>query len=682
MKKIILALMISFLVNGLFAQHAPVAVDDYATISLGDTVVINVVNNDYHPDNITFKINTADASFTDSTITIFLDFEHYWNWTKGDTILVYYTLVDENGNMGYESIGTLYLTTENKPSSFLDINNIKCRAQSAGIQFWSGPSKYLTPSQEHGFFFPKESDKITLFNTSIWVGGTDENDSLHLAGELYREYGFDFWPGPVGEVNGQPSAEVSNAIKWNRVWKLTKDEIIYHKFHYTEEGYQPIEAIATWPAHGDESLGQEKYLAPFVDADGDGLYDPMSGDYPLIRGDQCVFFILNDVRNHTETNGGSMGLEVHVMAYEFYNPDTLALQNTVFYSYKIFNRSQNTYHNTLLGLFVDLDIGFAFDDYLGCDVSRGLLYGYNSCEPDGNGEEESYGDTVPAQTVLILGGALMDANGEDNPAGQCDEGVNGVGFGDGVVDNERFGMTRFAYFNNGGIPALSDPSIAPDYMNYLNGLWKDGTAIEYGGNGHVSGGSYGPAARFVFPGVSDACNWGTNGEEPYGPKDWTMKSGGVDSADIRGVGVSGPFTFKPGDMQRFDIAYVSAFAEEGKSALETALDYSDFVKAKYLKNPDDFGYQYLGVSNKVEKGSFNLLKVWPNPVNSKVSFIYNGKENSAVYKVHSVTGKVVASGVIQNGETISVDVSVLPKGLFFINVTDSETIYSAKFIKQ
>ena len=43
----------------------------------------------------------------------------------------------------------------------------------------------------------------------------------------------------------------------------------------------------------------------------------------------------------------------------------------------------------------------------------------------------AYGDYPPAQGIVILGGPYMDADGIDNPDNECDESINGVGFGDG-----------------------------------------------------------------------------------------------------------------------------------------------------------------------------------------------------------------------------------------------------------
>ncbi len=65
--------------------------------------------------------------------------------------------------------------------------------------------------------------------------------------------------------------------------------------------------------------------------------------------------------------------------------------------------------------------------------------------------------------------------------------INGVNFGNGIVDDERFGMRRFVYHNNGGNANQSDPTNAPEYYNYLRGIWKDNTKMYYGGTAYIAG---------------------------------------------------------------------------------------------------------------------------------------------------------------------------------------------------
>jgi len=67
-----------------------------------------------------------------------------------------------------------------------------------------------------------------------------------------------------------------------------------------------------------------------------------------------------------------------------------------FYSYELINRSTYTLTGTYFSQWVDPDLGWAQDDYVGCDVGRGLGYAYNGKPIDGNGQPEAYGAHPPA----------------------------------------------------------------------------------------------------------------------------------------------------------------------------------------------------------------------------------------------------------------------------------------------
>ncbi len=687
MKRIILFLFVITFVSSMSAQNAPIANDDFAHGQLGESVTINVINNDTHPDGLNFRVfmSTEANSFTDSTITFNLEYEDYYHYGENDTIAIPYTLMDENGNIGFESVAVLFLTiTDNNYFDFLDVNNIRARIQASGLQFWPGPlGDNPTPPgyvSNNVFEFPKESGKQTIFNSTMWIAGKDESGNLKLAAERYRQVGMDYWPGPLSSNGTELSIEESTVIEWQNVWKLSKDQIIYHKFNWYKDDYEPIENIATWPAHGDAELNQAEFLAPFIDIDGDSIYDPMMGDYPLIRGDQCIYFIINDVRDHKETSGEALGLEIHGMAYEFLSPESLPINNTLFLSYKIFNRSSLNYVDTYIGLFTDFDIGFATDDYVGCDVSRGAYYGYNGNSVDGNGEPGTYGETIPAQGIVILGGPLMDANGVDDPDDQCDESINGVGFGDGIEDNERHGMSKFLYYNNDN-SSVGDPQTAFDYYNYLNAIWKDGTPMEYGGNGHVSSGAYGPSANFMYPGLTDPCFWGTDEEEPYGPIDWTEEIVGNEPGDRRGLSVMGPFTFEPGTMERVDIAFVSAFPDGDKTDVETLMQYIDVVKNDYYEDPTYFGYQWLGVDDREMVITKSNISAYPNPVNNILTFSCDNIIGNSVYGLLNMMGEVVVNGTMEKNETTTINMESLLPGIYVLSVRDENNTYSTKIIK-
>ncbi|MCK4360621.1 MAG: T9SS type A sorting domain-containing protein, partial [Bacteroidales bacterium] len=391
---------------------------------------------------------------------------------------------------------------------------------------------------------------------------------------------------------------------------------------------------------------------------------------------------------HSETGGLPLGIEIHGMAYAFYTPEDSALWNTTFLHYDIINLSDTTYHDTYMGVFTDTDLGYAWDDYVQCDVQRGFYFTYNGKEIDGAGQPEAYGEHPPAQGIMFLGGPFMDNDGIDNPKYDinnqqiCDVSINGLNFGDTIVDNERLGMTNFLYHtNSGGIQG--DPHIAPDYYNYMKGYWKDNTNCLYGGNGHINSWASGPECNFLFPGDSDTCNWGTNGILPYGGFNqnglyWTEEVVWNDPSDRRGVGSSGPFTFKPGDVQQIDLAFVWARDYNGTpwSSVELLKEYCTYIKDKF---ENDYNF-FSSMNNNFITD--NNIQLFPNPVSNFFTVKLSHKITNGTYAVFNVLGENVISGKITGKSSFRINTIKLQKGLFIIRINDGKYNYIAKFIKK
>jgi hypothetical protein len=576
--------------------------------------------------------------------------------------------------------------SQNTAHDTISINNIAARINSNGNLFWD-------QNNVSDFRVPKSGSAGTIFNTTLWIAGLDSLDTLHVAAERYDQNGHDFWSGPVSNV--YDSAYDAN---WDKTWKVTKAEIDDFKAHWNQSGYTYPQSITMWPAHGNTALGQGFYLAPFFDFNGDGQYDPYSGDYPLIKGDEAILFIMNDDRNpHTESKGNKLVIDVVGMAYAFNCPADSALWNTLFLSYKIINRSLSIYHDTYIGLFADLDIGYQGDDYIGCDVKRGSFYAYNGKEVDGTGQANAYGAHPPAQSVTFLAGPYMDADGIDNPQydqyGQqvCDVSINGINFGNGWVDDERFGMNRFIYFNNSGMgaPAYStDPVIAKDYYNYIKSIWKDSTQMLYGGNGHAGAGAYGPECNFMFPGNSDTCNWGTGSMAPNGPQYWTEVTAGNLPDDRRGLGSSGQFTLMPRNnwvdySQPFDIAFVFGRDYVDSSAWSSVLVMQQRIDSirKYFVNdttPCGGSFSSIAVLPQINP----QIKIYPNPADNFINVELTAITGDATYVMYDIVGRKIGAGVLKNSGTNNLNISNLPKGLYFLNVSDGKNKMSKKFVKQ
>ena len=434
----------------------------------------------------------------------------------------------------------------------MDFNNVRARIYTGGDMFWD---KGLSAA---AYEIPKGSGKHSMFLASLWLGGTDVNGQLRIAAKTFGTAGSDFYTGPL-DTSGTAEITPEQCALYDRHFIITKAEVEQHVAAFLEGKPNPSKGVLEWPAHGDPGLGQSYYLAPFYDADASGHYNPIEGgDYPYydlstetecnrsrdripkLFGDYAIWWVFNDKGNvHNETEADAIGVEIHAQEFAFATNDEI--NNMTFTNYRIINRSTFTLINTYFGTNFDPDLGDAFDDYVGCDVKRGLGYCYNgvACDPD-------YGCAPPAIGIDFFEGPYQDADGLDNPNGGCDASINGLNFEDGVVDNERWGMRRFVYYNNA--PGENgDPQIGTQFYSYLQGIWQSGTQMVYGGNGTLASCaapfSCAPA-NFMFPGDTDPCGWGTGGIPQS--ELWTEQTVNNVPFDRRFVHSAGPFTLEPG----------------------------------------------------------------------------------------------------------------------------------------
>ncbi|MEI6682923.1 MAG: T9SS type A sorting domain-containing protein [Bacteroidota bacterium] len=635
------------------------------TIPAGDTIRFVIISS---PGGHVSCMPVHDASWK-WTFTFIIH-----NWGNPPVLVARYKLYTMTNDT---TSAQIIYRIHDKSYAYLNINNVNARFNATSPHFFYENAAYEVP---------KGSGKTSIFSNSIWIGGKDAQKRLHFAGERYLQgaggpagVSPDFYVGPVMD---SANYSITQDTAWSYMWNLKKTDIDYHKANYNTPGYKPIHDILTWPGNGNTALGQAPKLAPFFDRNGDGIYNPYDGDYPIIRGDQALFFIFNDDRGmHLESAGNKLRVEIHGMAYAFDMPEDSALKNTTFLNYKFYNRSLNTYDSTMFGIFTDIDLGYAMDDYIGCDVERNMYFGYNGTPVDGTGQSYAYGANPPVQSVTLLAGPFMDPDGLDNPrfgptgARLCDFSVNGINFGDSIIDNERYGLQRFIYTNNSnaGVPGyMTDPIYAPEYYNLMCGKWKDGTTMIYGGNGHAGFGGYGPECRFMFPGESDTLNWGTGCVPPNGPKNWTEETAGNTPQDIRGLGVTGPVTFKPGDVQDIDIAFSWA-RDWGPKTPSTSLaklrQMVDIVNKAFTTNKLPNGKPFNGIND--HSGAYeNMVKIYPNPSPGQFTIDFGAEPMAGTTPVSILTsqgGCVKTINVARGSQTVRADLSDLPAGLYLVS---------------
>jgi hypothetical protein len=510
------------------------------------------------------------------------------------------------------------------PSSgrlFMEFNNVRALIEVGG-SLWQDRARGRA-----SYEYPKDSENHLLFSGSLWMGGTDINGQLKLAAHRFRTAGNDFWGGPLGDLipgtgnydpftpisgdanlvkdNGAAEVFPATCVEYDQFFTIRKIEVQqFVAWWNCENGLSDpadcegierpndeiMNRIINWPAHGDESLGQDYYLAPFYDNSpagepGNGEYLPLEdGDYPwydlqeeidcrtdrrvTLFGDETHWWVFNDKGNiHTETGGDPIGMEIRAQAFAFATDDEI--NDMTFYNYELINRGTQTLFNTYFGQYVDADIGFAQNDLVGCDVARGLGYAYNGESTDeGQSGQPGYGSNVPAVGIDFFEGPYQDNDGLANPVGIADgEALNGLGYGDAIVDNERFGMQGFMYYTNGAAAIYSDPATAAEHYLYLQSFWKNGASLQFGGNGNSTG--TGVRTRFAFPGASDSLGWGTYPNALPSSEPWSELTENNPFGDRRFIQSAGPFTLTPGAVNNITVGAV--VGQSADSDLEAPL---------------------------------------------------------------------------------------------------------------
>src|SRR5690606_3077402 len=230
----------------------------------------------------------------------------------------------------------------------LEFNDVSALLEMGGVLFEDRQKSVAA------YEVPKGGGARAIFAAALWMGGRDENGQLKLAAVRFRQVGNDFWGGPLSvsaipapDVNfnplnpvgdntirpyGDANIQASECARFDRFFPINKAAVIRFSLWWEacidvnapqgacdqiDEESKPtnaeLAAIRDWPAHGDVSLYQDYYLAPFYDRDQDEVYDPMEdGDYPwyddilgrndvecgvdrrvTLFGDETVWFVFN-----------------------------------------------------------------------------------------------------------------------------------------------------------------------------------------------------------------------------------------------------------------------------------------------------------------------------------------------------------------------------------------------------
>ncbi len=513
-----------------------------------------------------------------------------------------------NGSTGGQSVQASSDCNVGASRADLDINNVRARYMNQGDMFWDpglSQARYEVPKRTDNFTTSKHS----MFAAAIWLGGLERGSgNLIVMAQTYRENGrfANYWPGPLKDYNPDLTTYTSPRVcaAWDQLFKCNrktvKDFVSNQAAGLITDCEQIPAEIRFWPGKGNPYLKQksefsidpeavasvDNNLANFYDADSNGIYNPCQGDYPLWAGtekdlecegteininsgaDQVLWWVCNDIGNKKGFPDiaapfvPGLGMEVHYEAFAYAATD--ATNDMTFLRQRLFNKGNYILDQTYLAQWADPDLGNASDDYVGCDVMRGLGICYNGDDFDEG--TMGYGENPPAIGVDFFRGPFPDDKFDN-----IDWDLDCDGPGSSPPDtNERIVMSGFIYYNIGGNPINGDPRLPSEFYNYLRNRWKNGNDISFGGAGLEPVSPNNPKAVYMFPNVTEqsdpfgfACgNRGCEQPRSCGAA-WNEKTANNPPGDRRFLANNGPFTLKPGAKNECTIGIVWARANSG-----------------------------------------------------------------------------------------------------------------------
>ena len=499
----------------------------------------------------------------------------------------------------------------------LDINNVSAGIFPGADMWWDliGAPKYEVP---------KGSGINRLFAGSLWLGAMDGGGQILTAAQMFRHTPLnnnatDFFTGP-GD-----SCDVSYCTQYDRIWKINKQEVIDFL-----NGQPATIEMQQYP--GNNSNGN--ILAPFVDANNDGLYNTGDGDYPSfdisgtipdstdqLYGDQCLWFVFNDVCNiKTQTGSNMMGLEIQGKAFAFISPNS-TINNTTFYQYRIVNNSALTLNNFYLGFWAGTPFG--------ANVRRGSHVGNNMAYVlDDYPFVPSSGSYPAATGISLLQGPLADpGDGIDNDR-------------DSIIDepDERCGISSYVVFENANNQLMGNPANSADYYNYLKGI---NTSLCPCTN---------QPTPFMYPGTSDPdcpCNWEENGS----------------AGDYFFLLSSGKFSMLPGQIQTISYAVTWAVDSSAGNSLNTLFAAQDTV-LNFFRN----GYNLPVGLNEMQPEIKTYA--YPNPFSIQTK-IYFDNPSGEIFSliVYDVFGKEIKVMNELNNQPVILEKGDISPGLYFYNIS-------------
>lgn len=534
-------------------------------------------------------------------------------------------------------LGLWALCTLSAQTTVVNINSNDLRARISSNGALASDGRWLEAQGENGWA-PLISD------VGLWLSGKQPD------GELA------FWSTSRG---GEPRLASSSQV-FNKVWAVSAQDIIGHRADFADNGQidDPNPAVYAWPGQGnpffaeynDFSLPTASLapLAPFWDENGDGVYNPAQGDFPILQIRGCInASIPTDMYWCVFTLEGEQAglrpIEVQLTAFNYAcSEENHPLNNTLFTLHKlIYYADENVggLSDCYWGQWADVALGCYQDDYVGSFPERHAAYVYNAGSSDCTTSEENFGPNPPVLGIEMLRGPL-DELAQEAP------------------------LSSIMYYNNPSngnpAPATTDPNTVAEFYYYLQGLWRDGSPLTEGGTGYNGS----TATNFIFPGL------------PQQPGGWTEWEAQNPAGDRRLLLNYGPFTLLPGAVNEVITAYTLYDGPENHLDKAAQLrDQIDLVQAGFdncldLENAIGLPACTQSLTYIAPEPGHGRIAITPNPASGWLSMDLP-VAGDYIYKLYDSQGRLLQQSKLPGGRQ-EVDLPALPAGVYVLTLETAD----------
>ena len=245
------------------------------------------------------------------------------------------------------------------------------------------------------------------------------------------------------------------------------------------------------------------------------------------------------------------------------------------------------------------------------------------------------------------------------------ESVNGVGYGDGVIDSERSGLSSF-FYTHGDPTFWGIPQQDYHFYRYQRGLWVDGVPMCWGGFGHP----FWPTsidsipAKFLFPHDSDPLGWATGG---ISMPTWSMELEGTSPFDWATLTSTSAFSLPAGGEQQMEIAWVHGRSNSTANASRLQmLTNSDTLRQLYTDSLIQGYVRFPCVP--IQQMATGGALAYPNPASQMVTLSISGVNPTDVvsWSLYDLMGTLQQQGTQVGNGNEQIPVTNLKPGIYLL----------------